>query len=113
MRHALRLIDSASLATFRILFGCLMCWSTVRYLVAGKVSRYYVEPEFHFKYFGFEWVHALPEAGLIALFLAMAILAAMIAVGAQEIHFQRDNPKGVATLIVNNDARLGLVSWSE
>ena len=26
---------------------------------------------------------------------------------AQEIHFQRDNPKAGATLIVNNDARLG------
>jgi len=32
---------------------------------------------------------------------------------AQEIHFQRDNPKGVATLTINNDARLGPVSWSE
>ena len=32
---------------------------------------------------------------------------------AQEIHFQRDDPKGVADLIVNNDARLGPVSWSE
>ena len=29
-----------------------------------------------------------------------------IYVPAQEIHFQRDNPKGVATLIVNNDPRL-------
>ncbi len=34
-----------------------------------------------------------------------------IYVPAQEIHFQRDNPKGVATLIVNNDARLGPVGW--
>ncbi len=31
---------------------------------------------------------------------------------AQEIHFQRDNPKAEATLIVNNDARLGPVSWA-
>jgi uridine kinase len=31
---------------------------------------------------------------------------------AQEIHFQRDDPKAAATLIVNNDARLGPVSWS-
>ena len=29
---------------------------------------------------------------------------------AQEIHFKRDNPKAAATLIVNNDARLGPVS---
>lgn len=32
---------------------------------------------------------------------------------AQELHFQRDNPKATATLIVNNDHRLGPVSWSK
>ena len=32
---------------------------------------------------------------------------------AQEIHFQRDNPQGAATLVVNNDARLGPIIWSE
>ena len=29
---------------------------------------------------------------------------------AQEIHFQRDDPKAAATLIINNDARLGLLT---
>ncbi len=32
---------------------------------------------------------------------------------AQAMHFQRDNPKAGATLIVNNDARLGPVSWAK
>ena len=32
---------------------------------------------------------------------------------AQEIHFSRDDPKGEATLVVNNDARLGPVDWAE
>lgn len=31
---------------------------------------------------------------------------------AQQIHFQRDDPKAAAQLIVNNDALLGPVSWS-
>ena len=31
---------------------------------------------------------------------------------AQEIHFRRDNPKAAATVIVNNDPRLGPVGWS-
>ena len=31
---------------------------------------------------------------------------------AQEIHFRRDSPKTEATLIVNNDARLGPVTWA-
>jgi uridine kinase len=30
---------------------------------------------------------------------------------AQELHFQRDDPKGFATLSVNNDSRLGAVTW--
>jgi len=30
---------------------------------------------------------------------------------AQELHFERDNPKGFATLVVNNDARLGEITW--
>ncbi len=34
-------------------------------------------------------------------------------VPAQEIHFMRDNPKGAATLVVNNDARLGPVGWAK
>ncbi len=34
-----------------------------------------------------------------------------IHIPAHEVHFQRDNPKGAATLIVNNDARLGPFSW--
>ena len=32
---------------------------------------------------------------------------------AQEIHFQRDNPKAEATMIINNDVRLGPVGWAE
>jgi uridine kinase len=31
---------------------------------------------------------------------------------AQDVHFQRDRPKSAATVIVNNDARLGPVSWT-
>ncbi len=32
---------------------------------------------------------------------------------AQEIHFQRDDPKAKATLIVKNDARLGPIIWAK
>ena len=32
---------------------------------------------------------------------------------AQDIHFKRDDPKAAATLIVNNDPRLGPVGWAE
>lgn len=32
---------------------------------------------------------------------------------AQEIHLQRDDPRATATVVLNNDPRLGPVSWSE
>lgn len=58
-----------------------MCWSALGYLLSGKIARYYVEPAFHFKYLGFEWVHPLPEVGMVALFVVMAGLSLMIAAG--------------------------------
>jgi uridine kinase len=30
---------------------------------------------------------------------------------AQELHFRKDNPQAIATLLINNDARLGEVTW--
>ena len=35
-----------------------------------------------------------------------------IYVPAQEIHFQRDDPKAEATLVINNDPRLGPIVWA-
>jgi hypothetical protein len=74
-------VDNASLVFFRIGFGLLMLWNTVRYIVVDRVNRYYVEPQFHFKYFGFEWVEPLPAFWMHALFLVMAVLCLCIALG--------------------------------
>ena len=54
-------VDATSLVVFRIGFGLLMLVDVVRYWGAGWISRYYIEPDFHFRYFGFEWVQ--PWAG--------------------------------------------------
>jgi vitamin K-dependent gamma-carboxylase len=73
--------DIASLAVFRILFGLLMAGAVVRYVQMGWIRRFYVEPDFHFKYWGFEWVQAPPTWGVHLLFAAMFVLALCIAVG--------------------------------
>jgi hypothetical protein len=52
-------VKTAPLAVFRILFGVLMLYSTARFVAEGWVSKYYIEPIFHFKYFGFEFVKSL------------------------------------------------------
>ena len=73
--------DAAGLAVFRLLFGAVMVWDAYRYLAAGWVRSFYVEPEMLFKYVGFEWVHPLPLPGMYAVFVLMLLSALGIAVG--------------------------------
>lgn len=73
--------DAASLAAFRFLFGTILCLSSIRFVWNGWVDRFYVQPSFFFKYWGFEWVEVLPGPWMTAAFVAMAVLAAFVAVG--------------------------------
>ena len=68
----------ATLAFFRITFGGLMFLSTLRFWSKGWIETLYVLPEYHFKYFGFEWVTDLGNftyllflLGLISSFFVM------------------------------------------
>ncbi len=73
--------DAASLAAFRFLFGAILSLSSVRFLLNGWVERFYTQPTFFFKYWGFEWVRVLPEPWMTAACVAMAVLAAFVAIG--------------------------------
>jgi len=73
--------DAASLAAFRVLFGTILCLSSLRFVWNGWVDRFYVQPTFFFKYWGFEWVQVLPEPWMTVLYLGMALLSAFVAVG--------------------------------
>ena len=72
--------DAASLTFYRIGFGLLMAWSMIRFMLKGWVDSVYIEPLFHFKYFGFTWI---PELGswTYALFILAAISALLMATG--------------------------------
>ncbi len=74
-------IDIASLVIFRIMFGAIMVWEVWRYFDNGRIERYYMEPDFHFKYYGFSWVEPWPGNGMIWHFLVMGLLGAFITVG--------------------------------
>ncbi|MEM1264309.1 MAG: HTTM domain-containing protein [Pseudomonadota bacterium] len=74
--------DIAALAVFRMLIGGLMCVGALRFMHNGWIERLYVEPDFHFKYWGFEWVQVPTEAGLYLLYSAIAIAALLVALGA-------------------------------
>ncbi|HBF19672.1 MAG: HTTM domain-containing protein [Owenweeksia sp.] len=71
----------APLAVFRIIFGVLMLFSTLRFWVYGWIDDLYIKPSFHFKYYGFEWVQALSAEGMYGLFTLMAVASLLIALG--------------------------------
>lgn len=75
-------LDIAALAVFRILFGLLMLVGTLRFISQGWIERLYVEPGFHFKYWGFEWVQVPGATGLYLLYGGIALSALMVALGA-------------------------------
>jgi hypothetical protein len=76
-----RPVDASSMAVFRIGFGAVMLWEAITYIVKGHVEYFFVEPTFHFSYYGFEWVQPLGRAGMYTVFFALAIAACALMAG--------------------------------
>jgi len=75
-------VDIASLVAFRVLFGAAMVVETIRYFVMGWIAEYYIHPEFHFTYYGFEWVKPWAGVGMYIHFAVMGLAAAGVMLGA-------------------------------
>lgn len=73
--------DARGLAVFRVLFGAVMVAATLRFLLKGWVDELYVAPEYHFTYWGFEWVKPWPRVGLYVHFALLGITALAVSVG--------------------------------
>lgn len=73
---------SWALAVFRIVFGVLMLISTLRFIGKGWIKEFYIDPTYHFTFYGFDWVKPLSEHGMVALYVVMAALSVMISIGA-------------------------------
>ncbi|MEH0154402.1 HTTM domain-containing protein [Limibacter armeniacum] len=74
-------VSIAPLITFRVIFGGMMLGSVIRFWLKGWIEELYLQPQFHFTYYGFEWVKPLGEYGMYLLFLSMAVAAFFIMVG--------------------------------
>ena len=74
-------VDIASLVVVRFLFGVILVWEIRRYFSSDWIAKYWVEPEVHFLYYGFTWVHPLPSWWMHVLMGALLVLALMITVG--------------------------------
>ena len=73
--------DIAILVYFRIIFGAVMLWEGLRYFQHDWIAKYWIDPEFNFQYYGFEWLSPWPGDGMYLHFVAMGILSICIMVG--------------------------------
>ncbi len=76
-----RTTDFAWLAAFRFCFGAVMAISMARFIAYGWIDNFFVNPRFHFKYWGFEWVEPLSAFGMYAVFWGLFVSALGMALG--------------------------------
>lgn len=76
-----RPVDLASLAVFRVLFGAMGAFGAIRFLANDWVDRFFVQPDYYFKFWGFEWVRVAPEWAMYGVFVALAIFGVMVSLG--------------------------------
>jgi hypothetical protein len=74
-------IDIASIAVFRISFGLLLLYDTYTYFANGWIKTFYIDPPYHFAFFGFDFIRPLPGDGMYVLFVVLAICAVLVTVG--------------------------------
>ena len=72
--------NAATLAFFRLAFGLMMLLSLVRFASYGWIEKFYILPQFHFTYYGFEWVKPLGNFTYL-LFIICGIAALFVAIG--------------------------------
>ena len=80
IRSAQEPVSPCSAAAFRIVFGLLGLVAVVRFAANGWISRLYLEPAYHFSYYGFGWVQPWPAWGMYLHFslLGLACLGVML-----------------------------------
>lgn len=76
-----RPVDAASLIAFRALFGGLLVLSVIRFAAKGWIASIYVEPAYHFPYWGLAWLRPWPGPGMYLEFLALGLAALCLALG--------------------------------
>jgi vitamin K-dependent gamma-carboxylase len=74
-------INNAGVTAFRILFGLMNLYGTLRFISFGWVDRFYVQPSHYLTFWAFEWVTVLPPTIMHGVFWTLAALSACIAAG--------------------------------
>jgi len=71
----------SSLAYFRIAFGALVLISTLRFIILGWVQNQYLDPTYHFTYYGFDWIQPYNNALIYGIFGILLISAIGVLLG--------------------------------
>ncbi|EJF52466.1 Vitamin K-dependent gamma-carboxylase [Saprospira grandis DSM 2844] len=71
----------APLISFRIIFGLIACWLSLRMMLLGWVDKFYIQPHFAFRLWGTHWLPELPAMALYSCFFLMAAAGLGIALG--------------------------------
>ena len=74
-------VDIAPLVYFRITFGAILLYQVWRYFDSGWIGTYWLEPDVHFKYYGFEAVTPWPGDLMYVHFYVLGVAAACIMLG--------------------------------
>lgn len=72
--------NASPLIVFRIGFGIMMLYSLIRFWVNGWIKTLYLQPKFHFSYYGFEWVKPIGNYTYL-VFILCGIAALLITLG--------------------------------
>ena len=74
-------LDAAPLAFFRMGFGFMLVFAVLRFWANGWIESLYLEPAFHFSYYGFSWVTVPPAWATYGLFFVCGLSAFSLAMG--------------------------------
>ena len=81
IKYLARYRNIAPLAVFRMAFGAVLFFSSCRFIIRGWIDDFYIQPKFHFPFFGFEWLTPMPSVIMYLLYIIMAIAALFICMG--------------------------------
>lgn len=79
--EAFRKVDIAPLVTLRVLFGLAMLLACLRFWANGWIDQLYIGPQYHFTYYGFDWVKVPPGDVLHGMYGAMTLAALFMSIG--------------------------------
>ena len=67
-------VPVGGLVLFRVALGALLAWDAWRLWSKGWIRLNFVEPSFHFTFFGFDWVKPWPEPWMTAHVVVLGLL---------------------------------------